>query len=98
MKYAIATALGGLAMLSFLPAAQAARLDPSLAVPSLTQDVACRVVRERIVRPNGAVVIRETRQCGHGPEMRHGGECRVMRDRVVRPNGSVDIRTRRICR
>lgn len=100
MKKAIAAALTGLALLAVVPA-EAASFDRSLAVPTLTQDVACRMMRERIVRPNGSVVIRQTRQCGPGPMMGRGfrgGDCRVMRDRFVRPNGSVDIRTRRVCR
>lgn len=101
MIKAIAAALTGLTLFAAIPATQAATFDRSLSVPSLTEDVACRVVRERIVRPNGRVVIRQTRQCGPGPMMGRGyrgGECRVVRDRIVRPNGSVDIRTRRVCR
>ena len=50
--------------------------------------------RERIVRPNGAVVFRTVRRCGPGP--RFGG-CKVVRDRVERPNGNVVFRTRRVC-
>lgn len=100
MHKAIAAALTGLTLLATLPAAEAASFDRSVAVPSLTQGVACRMVRERIVRPNGRVVIRQTRQCGPGPMMggMRGGDCRVVRERIVRPNGSVDIRTRRTCR
>lgn len=74
-----------------------------LDAPGLVDAVACRVVRERVERPNGSVVFRTRRDCGpggpgYGFGPRRGGPgCRVVRERVERPNGSVVFRTRRTC-
>jgi hypothetical protein len=80
--------------------ASAARFyDPAIQAPSLVEDVACRTVRERVVRPNGRVIYRTKRTCGpgwRGPLA--GGQCRFIRERVVRPNGSVVYRSVRRCR
>ncbi len=89
-----------------LPAgnAQAARFyNPGLTAPPLAETVACRTVRERVVRPSGRVVYRVKRRCGprwsHGSHRRWGrAHCRYHRARVVRPNGSVVYRTVRRCR
>jgi hypothetical protein len=76
---------------------QAARFhDPSMQAPALAESVACRTVRERVVRPNGSVVFRTKQSCG--PGMGPGGpRCRVVRERVQRPNGSVVFRSVRRC-
>lgn len=65
---------------------------------ALINTVACRVVRERVERPNGSVVFRTRRECGPREMGRGFGGCRVVRERVERPNGSVVFRTRRVCR
>jgi hypothetical protein len=69
--------------------------DPGLAgTLGLVEQAQCRVRRERVVRPNGAVVYRTVRDCGRPSR---GGDCRVVRERVERPNGAVVFRTRRVC-
>ena len=62
--------------------------------PALVEQAQCAVRRERVVRPNGAVVFRTVRRCGPGPR---AGGCKVVRERVERPNGNVVFRTRRVC-
>jgi hypothetical protein len=52
------------------------------------------VRRERIVRPNGRVVVRTVRDC----RPRRVERCRVERQRILRPNGRVIVRTVRTCR
>lgn len=93
---AFALALGA----GFLAAPQAqaqARFNGlQVQAPSLVEDAACVVRRERVVRPNGRVIYRTVRRCGVGPGPRMGG-CRVTRERVVRPNGRVIYRTVRRC-
>jgi hypothetical protein len=90
------------ALFAVVPNASAARFhDPALqaSAPSLVEDVACRTVRTRTVRPNGRVVYRTKRICTPGW---HGGwnqgRCRLVRERIHRPNGSVVYRTVRRCR
>ena len=74
--------------------AQARFYDPGLLeTSSQTEAVACRVVRERIRRPGGAVVYSTRRICTPGPR-----SCRTIRERVVRPGGAVVYRTIRRCR
>jgi hypothetical protein len=102
MHMPIAAAALAVATLAFAPGASAARFhDPALAAnaPSLMEDVACRTVRERVVRPGGRVIFRTKRVCtpGFGRPYRAGG-CRTVRERVVRPNGSVVYRSIRRCR
>jgi hypothetical protein len=95
----IAAALAALSI-GLIPAgtAQAARFyNPAIQAPSLVEDVACRTVRERVVRPGGAVVYRTKRMCGPGPFAR-GRDCRMVRSKIVRPNGAVVYRTVRRCR
>jgi hypothetical protein len=76
---------------------QAARFhDPSLQAPALAEPVACRTVRERVVRPGGAIVFRTKRVCGPGWGG-GGGGCKVVRERVHRPGGAVVFRTKRVC-
>jgi hypothetical protein len=84
-----------LAIMAF-PATEAnARFSPQVVeAPALIEEAQCVVRRERVVRPNGAVVYRTARRCGPGP--RRGG-CKVVRERVERPNGNVVFRTRRVC-
>ncbi len=82
--------------------AQARFYSPGLAAPALAEPVACRVVTSRVVRPGGAVVVRNRTVCDTGPRVMPpramGPRCRVMRERIVRPNGSVVFRTNRVCR
>jgi hypothetical protein len=68
--------------------------DSGLKAPTLTEDVACRFVRTRIVHPNGAVTFRNVRRCGLVAAVRG---CKVIRERVVRPSGAVVFRTIRRC-
>jgi hypothetical protein len=88
------------AMLGFssLSAAQAATFSPPPAVKgtSLAEPVACRTVRERVVRPNGSVVYRVKRNCGlaQAPHRRH---CTMVKERIHRANGSVVFRSVRRC-
>jgi hypothetical protein len=91
---AFALALGA----GFLAAPQAQARFNGLQVqsPSLVEDAACVVRRERVMRPGGRVEYRTVRRCGVGPGPRMGG-CRVTRERVVRPNGRVIFRTVRRC-
>jgi len=70
--------------------------DPSLQAPSLVEDVACRTVRSRVVRPGGAVVYRTKRVCEPGWTSGSGRNCRTVRERVERPGGTV-FRTVRRC-
>ena len=102
MQMPIAAAAVAVALLSAVPGASAARFhDPALGAhaPSLVEDVACRTVRERVVRPGGRVFYRTKRICtpgfGRWPGAR---DCRTIRERVVRPNGTVVYRTVRRCR
>jgi hypothetical protein len=102
MHMPIAAAVIAVAFFSAVPGASAARFqDPAVATqaPSLLEDVACRTVRERVVRPGGRVIFRTKRICTPGFGRGFGaGHCRVVRERVVRPNGSVVHRTVRRCR
>lgn len=98
MKKLIGAALaaGALLAVAVPNAAHARFLDPTLTqTPSLVEDVACRMVRERVVRPNGTVVFRNVRRCTPGWSR---PRCRMVRERVVRPNGSVVFRTVQRCR
>lgn len=74
------------------PPAQA-RFDKTIIAPDHVEDVACRVVRTRVVRPGGRVIYRTRRVCR--PAM--GPRCRVVKQRTVRPNGTVVVRTVRRC-
>jgi len=88
----VAALFGGL-----LTAPQAAHALPGgagLAAPSLIEDVQCRTVRERIVRPSGRVVYRTVRRCAPP----HWRACRTVRERVITPGGRVIYRNVRRCR
>jgi hypothetical protein len=94
---AVAAALfGGVVAIS--APANAITADPGLRAPSVTEQVACRFVRERIRRPNGAVVWRDRRVCTPGFAMYRGPRCVSERQRIVRPNGAVVFKTVRRCR
>jgi len=70
--------------------------SPSLDAPTTLDNVACRVVRERVERPFGPAEFRERRICE--PDLIvDQPDCIVRRERVVRPNGSVVYRTVRRC-
>lgn len=79
--------------------AEARMANPGLTAPSLVEDVACRTVRERVRRPNGAVAWTTRRVCTPGPVVRRGGpRCVIERQRIVRPNGAVIHKQVRRCR
>ena len=84
---AVAAALAGGLFASSAPAS-ARMADPGLKLPPASEQVACRYVRERIRRPNGAVVWRDRRVCTPGFAM-HRPRCFTERQRIVRPNGAV---------
>ncbi len=104
-------AAAALAGLTFLPSqnAQARFLDPALkALPSLTEDVACRTVRTKIVRPGGRVTYTTKRTCGAPVVLRRapvtvqsavvvGTGCRTVRERIVGPGGHVTYKTIKRC-
>ena len=95
---AIAAATAIMATFFSAPAAEARMAAPVIAVPNHVDQVACRVVRHRVVRPGGRVVVTSRRVCSPGPVVvapRRG--CRVVTERVVRPNGSVVTRSVRRC-
>jgi hypothetical protein len=94
LAFAIATVVG---LFAAAPdAADARMLNPNLGAPSLVETVACRTVRERVIRPGGRVIYRTKRVCT--PRVTVGGPgCVVRRERVVRPNGSVVFRSVRRC-
>ncbi|ETR79128.1 hypothetical protein X566_14135 [Afipia sp. P52-10] len=92
---AAAALLGGAVAIS--APAQARMADPGLHAPSAVEHVACRTVRERIRRPNGAVVWRTREICTPG-FTRPRPRCFTERQRVVRPNGTVTFRTVQRCR
>lgn len=95
MRLVLATIGAAIAISSATLAAPPAhaRFDKTIVAPDHVEDVACRVVRTRIVRPGGRVVFRTRRVCR--PSM--GPRCRVVKQRIVRPNGRVVVRTVRRC-
>lgn len=104
-KILIGAAVAAMSLTAFaVPEASARFFDPALQGPDLVEQAQCVVRRERVVRPNGAVVYRTARRCGgmdrgFGRGMGGGmGGCRVVRERIERPNGNTVIRTRRVCR
>jgi hypothetical protein len=92
-----AAALVGGVLATSIPA-NARMADPGLKLPSASEQVTCRTVRERIRRPNGAVVWRERRVCTPGFAMDPRPRCFTERQRVVRPNGTVVFKSVRRCR
>ena len=98
---AIAATTAIMATLFAAPAAQARMAAPVVAVPNHVDQVACRVVKDRVVRPGGRVVTTTRRVCapGIGRVMgpRVGFGCRTVKERTVRPNGTVVVRTARRC-
>lgn len=89
-------------LLAGAPDASAAPMgEVALRAPPLAAPAACRFVRERIERPNGAVVFKNRRECDTG--FRPAGPdwaapaCRFVRERIVRPDGSVEHRSVRRC-
>ena len=82
--------------------AQSSAMTPlaGLHAPQAVENVACRIVRTRSVRPNGMVVWRRERQCTPGVVVAPvvvAPRCAVVRERVVRPNGVVVVRSIRRC-
>ena len=79
--------------------AQAIMADAQLHAPSAVQTIACRVIRERIVRPFGPPVFKEREECGEPFAMVVDDEtCVVRRERIERPDGSIVTRRVRRCR
>jgi hypothetical protein len=63
----------------------------------MAETVACRMVRSRVVRPNGRVTYKTERRCR--PSFgRSYPRCKHIRTRTVRPNGTVVYRNVRRCR
>jgi hypothetical protein len=96
-------AFAGMLILTLLPAGTANAVsfrDPGLRAPALTEQVVCRIVRERVVRPNGRVIHRVRRICGppFGHRRHRVHHCRIVRERIVRPSGIVVFRSVRRCR
>jgi hypothetical protein len=104
MKPATIALTGFVLMLPLVPAQAVPVQGQAIVAPSLLEDIACRTVRERVVRPNGRVVHRTIRSCDRWrrnwrAEPRHWrNECRVRHVRTVRPNGRVVYKTVRRCR
>jgi hypothetical protein len=87
------------AMLAFADhGAQALTPDHSLSASPPVENVACRVVRERVVRPFGPPVFREREVCAapSAPVVAAQG-CEFRSERIVRPDGSVVFRKVRRC-
>ncbi|RAI40820.1 hypothetical protein [Rhodoplanes roseus] len=99
MRLAAAAATAVIVLVTAVPAS-ARFFDPAVkAAEPLTEQVACRTVRERIVRPSGRVIFETRRVCSPGPAMGMGrGGCTTVRERVVRPNGAVVYKSIRRCR
>jgi hypothetical protein len=95
MRQVIPFAAAAVLLVLGAPQAQARFFDPALAASSIVEQAACRIVRERVVRPSGAFVYRERRVCG--PDFGSAPGCRVVRERIVRPNGAVVFRSVRRC-
>ena len=93
---AMAAIVAGIAMTS-IPA-QALPADAGLRAPAVAEQVACRTVRERIRRPNGALVWSERRVCTPGFAMHPRPRCVTERQRIVRPNGTIVFKNVRRCR
>lgn len=97
-RLAFATILAA-AVTAFAAPREAAAITaaPALNGPVLVEEAACRMVRSRVVRPNGRVVYRTTRRCT--PDWRpRARDCRIVYKRVVRPNGAVVRERVRRCR
>jgi hypothetical protein len=93
LLFVVAAVVGGVPKAAAMPA------DASLKAPSLVEEAACRVVRSRVVRPDGRVIFRTKRECG--PAWRAFGsarDCDFVRKRIVRPNGTVVHQRIRRCR
>jgi hypothetical protein len=75
---------------------QLSHRPPAIKGSSLIEPVACRTVRQRVVRPNGSVVYRVKRRCGLA-QVRPGRHCTVVKERIRRANGSVVFRSIRRC-
>lgn len=112
MRFTFAAIAAGTAIIATLfaaPAAQARMAAPAVAVPTHFDQVACRIVKDRVVYPGGRVVVKTRRVCGPGvgpvvvapgPVVvapRVVGGCRVVKERIVRPNGTVVVRSARRC-
>jgi hypothetical protein len=94
MKLALAALATALAWLAPAPSQARPLADLVAGVPADWTQARCVVRRERIVRPNGRVVVRTVRDC----RPRRVERCRVERQRILRPNGRVIVRTVRTCR
>lgn len=100
LRLATGAALTVAAMMSMPTQSSAMTLPGGLHVSQSFETVACRVVRTRTVRPNGAVVWRSERQCTPGVVVAPvvvAPRCAVVRERVVRPSGVVVVRSVRRC-
>jgi hypothetical protein len=100
MKHVLTGAVVAAVMSAAAPLAEAQPrfFDPNLVAPPVAEEVACRVIRERIVRPGGRVVFRERSVCSPRPVIGIPPRCAMIRERIVRPDGSVVFRSVRRCR
>lgn len=97
-KLSISTAAAALAMLGFSGYhAQAMMVDPQFRAPSTVANIACRVIREGVVRPFGPLIYRQREVCGGPFAMVDDDACVVRRERIVRPDGSVVFRPAHRC-
>lgn len=99
MRFTLTAAAAAAAVFVVAAPADARFFDPAVkGAEPLTEQVACRTVRQRIVRPSGRVIYETKQVCSPGPGPRMGmGGCRTVRERIDRPNGSVVYRSIRRC-
>ena len=104
MRLALAGIGAALMALTFTAPAAQARFGPGVSVPDHVEQVACRIVRERVVRPNGRVAFVDRRVCHPGVAVAPRravvaprARCRMVRERVVTPGGRVVMRDVRRC-
>lgn len=105
LRLAAGAAFAVAAMMSMSAPSSAMTLQAGLHAPQSVENVACRVVRRRVVHPNGRVVWRNEQHCAPGVVVAPivvaprvvKPRCAVVRERVVRPSGVVVVRSVRRC-
>jgi hypothetical protein len=75
--------------------AEAMTINPDV-TSSITEVIACRTVKQRIVLPGGGVRYRAVRLCGAAP-LGPAPVCQTVRQRIVQEDGSVVFRNVRRC-
>ncbi len=76
--------------------AEAMIINPAVKASSITEDITCRTVKQRIVLPGGGVRYRAVRLCGTSP-LGPAPVCQAVRQRIVQEDGSVVSRNVRRC-